>query len=669
MQPPQAPQPQPMPPAQPPMQQAPPPVAPQVTMPPLDTLKRLFQESATLTQTARLMAQKHRRYYDGKLDDKLKKSLKRKRQPDFTINAVRRGVEGMVGVVDRGKSDPRAYPRNDQDEGASETATDCLRYVADANRWSREKLRAFRNICIEGTTAVIIEVDGQLEVKLRRVRFEEFFYDPYSREEDFSDASYMGVAKWQYVDEVVASYPEKEIPLRATVNSGSGSTDSTWDDRPTGNATTWTDPKRKRLLVVEMYKRQSGVWIKCCFVGDLILEQAVSPYTDNEGQPCCPIEGQSAFVDDENSRYGPVADMTGPQDEINIYRRKAAHLATFRQVQETDPISAYADPEEVRREAAKPDGVIPPGYQIVPNDKFEVNMALLQEAKNEIERTQVNPAILGRQDAGQSGRASLIRQQAGLTELAHLFSGLEDFEHRIFKQVWARIRQFWTQPKMLRVTDDEDNFKFTQINVPVWGPPVPTLDPTTGLTTLQPQFMGYRNTVAQIDVDIIIDSVPDTANVQQEQFQMLAELARVGGLGPNPGPLLLEASSLPDKRKVIDKLKQAQQTPPPPPPPEQQQAMALEFAKKGAEVELIKAKTAKDQASALSIAKDAQTPDAPPEQPSQLDQAEQMVAMRKEQANTDKLFAQADEARARARHMNVNALQGLLNTGQPDQPA
>ena len=41
--------------------------------------------------------------------------------------------------------------------------------------------------------------------------------------------------------------------------------------------------------------------------------------------------------------------------------RKAAHLATFRQFQESGPDAATADPDEVRREGAKPDGVIPVG--------------------------------------------------------------------------------------------------------------------------------------------------------------------------------------------------------------------------------------------------------------------------------------------------------------------
>jgi hypothetical protein len=637
--------------------QAPPAVAkPAPQMPSLDSLKRLFEESRSLTLQARLMAQKHRRYYDGKIDEKLRRELKRKKQPDFTINRVRPGVEGMVGVVEKGKSDPRAYPRNPQDENSSEVATDTLRYICDVNRWQQNKLKVFRNILIEGTAAVLIEVDDQLEVKLRRVRFEEFFWDPYSREPDFSDASYMGIAKWQYVDEIAASYPEFERQLRASCMRGNTG-DATWNDRPNNGSTMWADPTRKRMLIVEMYRRQSGAWLKCVFVGDLMLECVVSPYQDNDGKPCNPIEAHSAFIDDDNNRYGQVADMIGPQDEINIYRRKAAHRATFRQVQESDTISAYADPEEVRREAAKPDGVLPSGYTIVPDGGFQMDMALLQEAKGEIERMGPNPALLARGDAS-SGRQDLIRQQAGLTELAHLFSGLDDLELRVYRQAWARVRQWWTAPKFIRVTDDEKAVKFIQINEPVFGDPQPVLDHATGQVMMQPQFMGMRNAVAEMGVDIIVDSTPDTANVQQEQYQALVELAKVGALGPNPGPFLLQASSLPKKRELMDQLEKTQPEPPQP-SPEQQQAMALDLAAKQAHVERTQAQTAKDHAQAQEIL--SRAGGQPEQPPSPIEHVNAMMGIQAQQATIDKTFAQADEARARAAKAAAEAHSSVFN--------
>lgn len=580
----------------------------------LDTYKRMFTEARDLTQTARSSAKKHRRYYDGKIDPTLDRELRRKRQPNFVINRVRPGVEGMVGVVERGKTDPRAYPRTPQDENASEVATDTLRYVTDQNRWHQNKLKAFRNFLVEGVAAVIVEVDERLEVRIRRGRYEAFFYDPYSREPDFSDASYMGFAEWQYQDDAIAAYPEHQAAiLHAVANGDTG--DAQWGDRPDDQSTLWADPRRKRLLMVEMYAKRGGTWMKCVFIGSLKLEEGPSPFLDDDSRPMNPIEAMSAYVDDDNNRYGVVADMVGPQDEINTYRRKGAHLATFRQLQETDPSSAGADPEEARREASRADGVIPSGWNIVPTtDKFSMDMSLLTEAKSEIERIGPNPAILGRQGESQSGRAGLIRQQAGLTELAHLYGALEDWELRVFRQVWSRVRQYWTEPKFIRVTDDENAVKFIQINKPVYGEPAPVIDQLTGLPkydpytrqiVMAPQLIGMENAVAEMGVDIIVDSTPDTANVQQEQFQALVELAKVGGLGQNPGPILLRNSSLPKKREIIEALEKEQQQAQQP-PPEMQAAIQLKMRQASAEIGKTEAQAQQAQANALKTMGEAQ---------------------------------------------------------------
>lgn len=574
----------------------------------LETYRRLFTEARNMTQVTRQNAKLYRRYYDNKqYDERTLRRIRGRNEPTFSINRIRPGIEGMIGVVEKGKTDPQAWPRNPQDQDAAEVATDCLRYASDMNRWDQNKLKVFRNMCVEGTAAVITEVDAKYEVRIRRWRYEEFFYDPYSREPDFSDASYMGGAKWQYVDEIISSYPEHEGQLR---NACSGAVETDWMDRPDQAQTMWSDSKRKRLLLVEIYKRERGVWLRCCFVGSLKLEEGPSPYLDNDGQPMNPIEAASVFVDDENNRYGMVEDMIGPQDEINTYRRKGAWYSTFRQLQETDPSSAGIDPDEARKEAMRPDGVIPSGWNLVSNtDKFGMDMQLLAEAKGEIERMGPAPSILGRANASASGRSDLIKQQAGLTELAHLFAGLEDLELRIMRQVWQRIRQYWTEPKYLRVTNQEQAMKFVQINEPQFGPPAPVIDPATGLpkydpTTRQivmaPQFLGMKNTVAEMDVDIVIDTTPDTANVAQEQFQALADLIKAGV--SIPPKALIQSSSLPKKREIMDMLDAPQQ-----PDPAKIKAEELESRKVMSEIDKNmatadnqRAQAVKNQAGALA---------------------------------------------------------------------
>lgn len=277
-------------------------------------------------------------------------------------------------------------------------------------------------------------------------------------------------------------------------------------------------------------------------------------------------------------------------------------------------------------EASRPDGVIPPGYGIVPDDKFSLDMTLLQEAKSEIERIGPAPEVLGRQNASASGRAQLIRQQAGMTELAHLFAGLDDLELRVYRQCWARIRQFWKAPKFVRVTDDENAVRFVQINEPVAGPPQPVIDPVTGMPKFDPvtrqivmetPVVGMRNEVAKMGVDIIVDSTPDTANVQQEQYAALVDLAKVGALGPNPGPLLLKASSLPKKRELIEELKQMSQ--PAQKSPEQQAAERMALEKGAADIDKTRAQADQARATAMKTASDARVNEfqalQPPEPP------------------------------------------------------
>jgi hypothetical protein len=78
------------------------------------------------------------------------------------------------------------------------------------------------------------------------------------------------------------------------------------------------------------------------------------------------------------------------------------------------------------------------------------------------------------------------------------------------------------------------------------------MDPMTGQPVMQVQ-----NSPADMDVDIVIDSTPDTAVIQEEQFQRLAELAQAGM--PIPPDVLIEASSLPKKRLLLDKLRKSQE--------------------------------------------------------------------------------------------------------------
>ncbi len=516
----------------------------------LAQLKRLYQEARDNTDTARKEAELAQDYYDGKQwTSEQIKVLRKRKQPEIWVNRIAPAVNGILGVLEQGQADPRAFPRNEEDQNASEVATDSLRYASDNSRWQRTKLQAAKSYLIGGVAAVIVEVNEEGDPWPRMIRAGEFLYDPHSRDYDFEDARFMGVAKWMYVDAVKALYPAADIDPAAIAP-----TTVTFDDedKPTSG---WTDPKRNRVLVVEMYIEKNG-WHKVCFYGGAILDQRPSEYLDEDGRPSNPIVAQSCNVDRDNGRYGIVKGMVPVQDEINMSRSRALHMLNSRRVRITDQLGPDTDADIIRQEAARPDGVLPFGVQADDNqDLGQYQFQRMQESKAELERMGPNPAVLGQSNASASGRAQLVRQQAGLTELTPVLGGIEDLELRVYRQMWARIKQFWQEPKTVRVTDDIGAAKFLMVNEEV-AEEVPAIvagpdgQPMAGT---QRVVVEVKNRPAEMDMDIIIDAAPDTANVQAEQFAELVKLAQVYGPQEVPFDDLLEASNLPKKRELIEK--------------------------------------------------------------------------------------------------------------------
>lgn len=532
--------------------------APEAIKPDISSLKKMFEDSASLTAIARKESQTDRDYFDGfQWTAEERRVLNSRSQPDNVFNRVRPAIEGVIGVIEQGQTDPKAWPRNPDDEQSADVATKVLRYIEDESDFDGTKTECALDFFIEGTCAAIVEMDGE-EVAVNQIRYEEFFYDPRSRRKDFKDARYMGVAKWRYADEVIAEYPDAKSGIDGALG-GAQLGGATFADRPNdaSNSVSWVDGKKRRLMVVELYHLDAGEWQRCVFYSGDTLAFGPSPYQDGKGKARCPIEAASCYIDRENNRYGKVRDMRGPQDEINKRRSKLLLLVSTSQIQAVDPAAQEIDADAARKEAARPDGVIPYGWQKVPTTDMAAGQAnLLAEAKGEIERMGPNPAILGRQGESSSGRAQLVRQQAGLTELAPALGVFDRWTLRIYQAMWACAKQFWKAPKFIRITDDDGAPEFVGLNQ---AGPAQVVQGPGGMPMIQPGPM--QNNIGEMMVDITIETTPDTANVAQEQFMALVELAKAGV--QIPPQILIEASALPEKRKIVEKLQQLSEQPDP----------------------------------------------------------------------------------------------------------
>lgn len=568
--------------------------------------KRLFEDARDGNDDYRSESLIDRDYWDGyQYTDEERLTLEKRKQPAIYYNEVRVSIRGLVGVWDQGETDPRAWPREPGDEDSADVASKVLRYVKDYTDWSEKRVNCALNYFVEGTCAAFVGVEPTGRTQIEHIAFEEFFHDPRSRRLDFADARYMGIGKWRFADDVAAENPDQKQSILDTLDGGGlGFGGDSFDDRPAGKWSSWFDRKLRRVFQVEMYHREGGQWMRCLYWGGGVLEAGVSPYHDGDGKPTCPIKARSCYIDRENRRYGEVRDLRSPQDAINKRESKLLHLASNRQVHATEPQFALSvDAELVRREAAMPDGVIPPGWSPVPTNDMAAGQALLlQSARAFMQRLGQNPGVLAAQSASASGRAQIARQQAGMTDSAMTLGGLARFELAVFRAAWERCKQFWTAPEFIRVTGDEQAAEFVGINQPQieMRPDIVIGPDGQPVMTQVPVVMGYENALAEMNVDIEIDAVPDTANLAAEQFQSLVDLARAGI--EIPPKALIMASSLPDKRAILETMEE--------PDPEQQAArqaaMQLEMAGKQADIEKTQSETAENMAQAQATAARAQ---------------------------------------------------------------
>lgn len=600
----------------------------------LSQLVDWFESAEEASDQARRDSERDRDYVDGKqLTKEELRVLKSRKQPPIVFNVIKDKIGFLMGVEKSQRTDPKAYPRTPQHEQDAEAATDALRYVCEDQDYQSKRSRVFRNLVVEGVGGVKIGVKQGAkgpEIDIKRVAWDRFFVDPHSSELDMSDARYLGEVVWMDYDEAKALYGETgEEALSSTYNSNSYS--DTYDDKPRWKL--WADRGRKRIRIVQMYFKQKDVWYFAEYTKSGMLKGGESPYQDEDGKPCCPLIMETAYIDRENNRYGEVRQFIDPQDEINKRRSKALHIMNTRQI--IFEKGAGIETRRVREELAKPDGAVelPPGtlkdgrFQVERNtDMSQGQAALLQDAMAYMDKSGPNAAMLGDAE-GQSGRAIQAQQQGGMMEMGDLLDTLRRFDTRVYRAIWSRVRQFWTEERWVRVTDNEQNIRFVGFNRPMTVQDqlmemdeqeraakmqqlqlMPN-DPRLGIVT------KVQNPTAEMDVDIIIEDAPDTITIQGEQFgELMKVIPTLASLPPQYMEVVLQASQLRNKDQLIETLKGGGEMSP------QQQQMAqmqqqlqqvmqqLGIAKAEAEVDKVRTESDLNRAKAVNEIQNAQMP-------------------------------------------------------------
>jgi len=596
---------------------------------PLTQLKKQLTRYLDNKTDENAEAAEARRYYHGdQWTAAERQKLADRNQPEVTYNRVKKKIQLTVGVVEKLRGDPKAFPRRPAPpaEWGATLATEALRYALGWD-WSDTATESGRQGAIGGISGVELVPErgdhGDAEVGLELVDQRDFFYDPNSGKADFGDASYMGKTRWVDLEVAQETWPEHADELETNLPNSAALPYAREDDR----RLRWWDSGQKRVRIVDHWYLRGSTWYYCIYAGEIMLEQGLSPFVDEKGKSICKFLMWSADVDGDNDRYGLFRDLKSPQDEINHRRSKSLHLLNSRRV--IAERGAVDDVEIARRELARPDGFIEKnkGYELdfddITRTDAKGNLELLAEAKAEIDTYGPNPALASVQVDPASARAMELLYAAGIAEIGTFIANFRRWKLRVYRALWCAIQTFWTGERWIRVTDDQNVQQLVQVNG--WQ-----RDPQTG-------FPVAINNVAALDVDIQIAQAEQTINTMAAVFEDLIGMAKTGT--NIPPELIIELSALPYdvKARAMQHLLQSKQD------PKDQAAIQLKFQQEAAKTQEIAAHGEYWKAQALKAMAEAGAAGAPGTAPPQIDTPADLAKAELDRARAHQIYSELSD--------------------------
>lgn len=566
--------------------------------------RQQFEYWDDVTDEARQNSRRNRDYRDHKQwTDEEVAALQDRGQAPIVINRIAPKVDYLIGIERKTRQDPKAWPRTPEHQDGANAATDALRYVAENAEFDCVSSDTFEDLCVEGVEGAIVEWEEE-QISITRIPFDRIYYDPHSLHRFFEDATYKGLFIWMDKDRAIQMFGEgKEREIENAFTESVGFDEGT-EDKPM-----WVDKKRKRIRVCQHYYLKDNVWHVVYFSGDVeLIPPQVSPYQDENGEPDCPLELAYAYQDRDANKYGWVQQFIDIQDEINHRRSKALYMLSRRQV--IADRGAVDDIDEARYQLTRGDGVV----QVTPGMRFDVDPGidlaqgqaqLLAEAKQEIDQIAARTELAG----DSSGRSRMFASNNDLIEVGPLFDTHRIFKKRLYRQIWNRVRQFWDSERWVRVTDDEENLKFVGLNQPMTvaqvlqeraqeGDQMAAETLKRAMQAQDPrlnQVAEIKNNVVELDIDITIGETMDASNIQQEQLEMLINLAQAYGPQFVPFDAVVEMTQLRNKREILDRLKGDPQKAAMNEAIQMQQ-LQMQIAKMQSEIEKMQAETQNKQA-------------------------------------------------------------------------
>jgi len=605
-------------------------------------------------------------YYDGnQLSPETVERLQDRGQPPLIANLIKPTVDTVLGMEAKSRSDWRVRPEDDGmcEDDLAEALSVKLKHAEIESRADRAVSDAYAGQLKAGLGWVEVSRENdpfKCPYRVRSVHRREIFWDWRAEQPDLSDARYLIRRRWLELEHAIALMPQYASLFRMTTGGWAGfdpllEQDSrlvqSWEiERDTRIAAVdWRDIQRMRICLYEIWYRKwvrgyvmalpNGTTLEVDFdnprhqeailsgiaqvkqatfqkvrlawyTGPHFLYDVPSPYKHGNF-PYVPFFGYREDL--TNVPYGLIRSMISPQDEINARKSKMLWSLNSRRV--TADSDAVVDHNKAAQEVSRPDAYIILNANRKPGSQFNVDSGgelavqqfqVMQESKQEIaEASGIHKSMQGQQSGANSGLAinSLIEQ--GLNTLAEINDNFRYSRRLVGEMLFELVKEnIAGRPTNVTVGEGKKK-KIITLNQMAQ-------DPATGQ-------MVCINDVAKVRAKVVLDDVPSTPTYRMQQLQMLTEITKA--LPPNlqgaMADMVVEATDLPKRYEVADRLRNAAGIM----DDDQQQAAAQAQQQKQA--------VAEDMARKMFV----------------LDAADKAAKIRKQNAEAEKIMAEADNAR------------------------
>ena len=485
----------------------------------------------------------------------------------FNFNRIRRVCNMITGHQRRNRKSSIAVPVENSDQETADQFSKILLWSMNKDNSLETISQAFDGAVTTGMNLLSVWMDYREDpingdIRVDNVSYNSYLIDPFFKKHDLSDCNYIWTRKWLTKTQIKSLLPDSKEEIDKLY--ARGNRDGKFQFMPESYSygmkdlltydEYWYRSYRTQKLLVDIKTGETMEWEG----KDEELELFLSKFPeitviDNEIQTTkLAIVVQGAVLYHGPNPMGidqmPFVAVLGyyePQIPYFPWRiqgvvrglRDAQYLYNRRKVIELDILEsqinsgwkykadALVNPKDVflqgqgRGLALKPEAQMTDAEQIqapaVPSSMIELSKILADEIQ---QISGVNEELLGSADDDKAGVLSMLRQGAGLTTLQTLFDQLDHSQKTLGRLFMSLIQSNFSPGKIKKITGEEPAQQF------------------------------YSKAFGKYDV--AIEEGSNTPTQRQMQFKQLLALKELGL--PIPTNILLEASTLQNKKELVE---------------------------------------------------------------------------------------------------------------------